>query len=58
VYRIKNFPAIVCGYETLRLRLREENRFEGVHQHTAEDSIQTKKKGKLRKIEQLGVSGF
>jgi hypothetical protein len=38
--------------------LREENRIEGVHQHAAKDSIQTKKKGKLEKIKQLGVSGF
>jgi hypothetical protein len=38
--------------------LREEKRFEGVHQHAAEDSIQTKKEGNLEKIEQLGASGF
>jgi hypothetical protein len=38
--------------------LREENILEGVYQHAAEDSIQTKKEGKLENIEQLGASEF
>jgi hypothetical protein len=38
--------------------LREQNRFEGVHQHAAKGSIQAKKEGKLEKLEQFGVSGF
>jgi hypothetical protein len=58
VCRTINSPALPYGYETWSLRLREENRFEGVHQHAAEENILTKKEWKLEKTEQLGDSGF